>query len=100
MSGEERLREQLEHEAACACFVQDAAAFIRFVLASEQSWPEVEKAITQTLMHDIGGLERRESCFSPRVSGYAAREEKREWQESDIPHACDFKGRSSDEERI
>jgi hypothetical protein len=63
-----------EHEAACARFVDDAAAFIRFTVEQASSWSKVSEAITNTLSHDIGGLARGEQCFSPRVEGYAKRE--------------------------
>jgi hypothetical protein len=33
-----------------------------------------EDDIVETLEHDIGGIKKREECFSPRVSGYAPKE--------------------------
>ena len=54
-------------------FVRDAAAFIRFALRNNLP----STTILGTLIHDIGGLEREEECFLPRVDGYADTERKR-----------------------
>jgi hypothetical protein len=81
----------------CAQFVRDAYAYLGFALRGGKA---DNGAVLATLVHDIGGLARGEDCFSARVSGYAAREEKREWQESLDAKPNDFKGRDSDGERF
>lgn len=55
-------------------FIEDAAAYLRFSL--RQNTPPIE--ILRTLTHDIAGLDKREECFDPRVSGYALIEAARE----------------------
>ena len=52
-------------------FIQDAAAFIRWVNLQDQGRAST---IAPTLAHDINGLANDEPCFQPRVTGYAQRE--------------------------
>jgi hypothetical protein len=51
-------------------FIQDARAFIEWAFLHNS-----EALIRSTLIHDIAGLADRAECFSPRVSGYAKRQE-------------------------
>lgn len=55
-------------------FIQDAAAFIR-AGGADKTWND--KIILTTLIHDITGLANNEPCFSPRVTGYAQREQEK-----------------------
>ena len=48
-------------------FVDDVLGFIQF--AEENKMPR--ESITQTLMHDMGGMIREDEHFLPRVSGYS-----------------------------
>jgi hypothetical protein len=52
-------------------FIRDAAAFLRHCRRTG-TWDR--DVILTTLVHDISGLDNDESCFLPRVSGYADRE--------------------------
>jgi hypothetical protein len=46
--------------------------FIHFVIYAENPRSGMDDIdIRITLMHDIGGLMKKEECFLPRVSGYA-----------------------------
>jgi hypothetical protein len=54
-------------------FFQDAAAFIRSQ-QNRETWNQ--NLILTTLIHDITGIANDEPCFSPRVSGYAKREQE------------------------
>jgi Tfp pilus assembly protein PilN len=56
-------------------FLQDAAAFIR---SAHRDGKWSDSIILTTLIHDITGLANDERCFSPRVTGYAQREQERE----------------------
>lgn len=47
-------------------FIADAAGFIAWAFQNNR-----EDTIRTTLIHDIMGLDARERCFCPRVSGYA-----------------------------
>jgi hypothetical protein len=55
-------------------FLQDAAAFIRSA-NTDKLWND--NIVLATLVHDITGLANDEPCFSPRVTGYAQREQER-----------------------
>lgn len=55
-------------------FIQDAAAFIRSA-HSDKTWND--NIVLATLCHDITGLANDERCFSPRVTGYAQREQEK-----------------------
>lgn len=48
-------------------FILDAAGYIQFVVEKGGTMSEVGA----TLAHDIMGLARKDTCFSPRSSGYA-----------------------------
>lgn len=48
-------------------FLGDAEAYLSYAIRAKIGTAQ----ILETLAHDIGGLYRRELCFSPRVSGYA-----------------------------
>jgi hypothetical protein len=71
---EKRAESYLAELRELRAFIADAAAFMRWAQLKCETITEMQKLITATLGHDIGGLARGESCFSPRVSGYAARE--------------------------
>ncbi len=60
-------------------FLQDAAAFIRSA-RNKETWND--NLVLATLIHDITGLANDEPCFSPRVTGYAQREQERKAYES------------------
>jgi hypothetical protein len=51
-------------------FYDDAVAFVTMGMMSKP--PMKAEMIVNTLMHDIGGIIRRERCFCPRVSGSVA----------------------------
>jgi hypothetical protein len=80
-----------EHAKACVQFVEDARAFCSWAIGAGQS----SQFIASTLMHDIGGLHRREDCFTPRVDGYAARE-----REQDRQGAADWQAERDNERAI
>lgn len=67
----DRLNEELplmrKENQRLTAFLQDAAAFIRGDWSND--------VVLSTLMHDIRGLANDEPCFTPRVTGYAEREQ-------------------------
>lgn len=60
-------------------FLQDAAAFIRVANSGKGAWNS--NILLATLIHDINGVAYDEECFVPRVTGYAQREAREEFQE-------------------
>jgi len=46
-------------------FYDDAVAFVTLSMLTKAN----PSMIVNTLMHDIGGIVRKERCFCPRVSG-------------------------------
>lgn len=52
-------------------FVRDAAAYVRWALAHDISGMNIVK----NLAHDLRGMEGSDEGFTPRVTGFARREE-------------------------
>jgi hypothetical protein len=69
---DKELPEMRKENRRLTAFLQDAAAFIRESNSDKGSWNS--NIVLATLVHDITGLANDEPCFSPRVTGYAARE--------------------------
>ena len=63
---QKELDEKIERLQELEQFIADAAGFIAWAFQNGR-----EDIIRATLVHDIMGLDAREVCFSPRVSGYA-----------------------------
>lgn len=60
-------------------FYDDAIAYVKWAIKAKRMPAE----IVNTMIHDIGGLVRRERCFVPRVSGYAKTEKKNAQKQAD-----------------
>lgn len=51
--------------------LMDMAGFVAYVNEHSEDPMSAHRSILTNLSHDIGGIFRSETCFSPRTSGYA-----------------------------